>query len=142
MKGTEMTTWVYNDGGRAEAGYKSTAADCVVRALAIAMDLPYKVIYEDLRNYLADRNQPSPRNGVRVDLVKQYFAYFGFRYRKINSETVTLHKDELPKGRVIANLPKHVTAVIDGIVNDTYDPNQKKHQRLLGYWILPERKKK
>lgn len=129
-----MTTWVYNDGGRAEAGYKGTAADCVVRAIAIAMDLPYKVIYEDLRRTLLTYRQGSPRNGIPDDLMKRYLAKLGFRYKKIVSDTVTLHKDELPKGKAIADLPGHVSAVIDGIVHDAYNPNHKKAQRLYGYW--------
>jgi hypothetical protein len=136
-----MSTWVYNDGGRAEAGYKSTAGDCVVRAIAIVMEIPYKVIYDDLRYFLADRNEPSPRNGVSDYYLKMYLRNLGFRYKEIASETVTLHKDELPKSKVIAHLPGHVTAVVDGTINDTYDPNQKKHQRLFGYWLAPERKK-
>jgi hypothetical protein len=133
-KGTEMTTWVYNDGGRAEAGYKSTAADCVVRAVAIVMEIPYKVIYEDLRHFLTSRGAPSPRNGIYEEDAHLYLKQMGFRYKKINGDTVTLHRDQLPKGKVIANLPRHATAVVDGIVNDTFDPNAKKHQRLLGYW--------
>ena len=31
-----------NDGGRAAAGYKGKAGDCVVRSIAIVTDLPYK----------------------------------------------------------------------------------------------------
>jgi hypothetical protein len=137
-----MTTWIYNDGGRAEAGYKSTAADCVVRAVAIVMEIPYKVIYEDLRHFLSSRGAPSPRNGVSHDHVNRYLGQLGFRYKEIRSEHVTLHRDELPKDKVIADLPSHVSAVIDGVVNDTFDPNHKKHQRLLGYWIKPTKKGK
>lgn len=40
--------WVYNDGGRADAGFKGEAGDCVTRAIAIAMDRPYKEVYNEL----------------------------------------------------------------------------------------------
>ena len=38
----------FNDGGRAEAGYKATTGDCVTRAVAIAAELPYKEVYDRL----------------------------------------------------------------------------------------------
>lgn len=129
-----MTTWVYNDGGRSEAGYKSTAADCVVRAVAIVMEIPYKVIYEDLRHFLSSRGADSPRNGVSYEHLQRYLGQLGFRYKAIEGKHITLHRDELPKGKVIADLPRHVTAVLDGIINDAYNPNEKKNQQLLGYW--------
>ena len=37
-----------NDGGRAKAGYKGKAGDCVVRSIAIVTNLPYQKIYDDL----------------------------------------------------------------------------------------------
>jgi hypothetical protein len=36
----------YNDGGRQQAGYKGKTGDCVVRAIAIAADLPYQTVYD------------------------------------------------------------------------------------------------
>ena len=40
--------FVFNDGGRAEAGFKGSTGDCVTRAIAIAMRLPYKQVYKEL----------------------------------------------------------------------------------------------
>ena len=40
--------WEYNDGGRSKVGFKGSAGDCVVRAIAIATDLPYDKVYYDL----------------------------------------------------------------------------------------------
>ena len=37
-----------NDGGRTAAGFKGKTGDCVVRSIAIATNLPYKKIYDDL----------------------------------------------------------------------------------------------
>ena len=42
----------FNDGGRAEAGYKGRTGDCVTRAVAIAAELPYQEVY----NRLAEGN--------------------------------------------------------------------------------------
>ncbi|MEC8208443.1 MAG: hypothetical protein VX076_11305, partial [Pseudomonadota bacterium] len=38
----------FNDGGRAEAGYKGRTGDCVTRAVAIAAQLPYQQVYDRL----------------------------------------------------------------------------------------------
>jgi len=50
--------------------------------------------------------------------------------------TVHLKKDELPKGRVIASLSKHLVAVIDGIIYDTYDCSQNGTRCVYGYYVL------
>jgi hypothetical protein len=41
--------WVYDDGGRAAAGFKGkNVGDCVCRAVAIATGKPYRAIHNDL----------------------------------------------------------------------------------------------
>jgi hypothetical protein len=37
-----------NDGGRAAAGFKGQAGDCVVISIAIATGMPYQKVYDDL----------------------------------------------------------------------------------------------
>jgi hypothetical protein len=46
--------WVPDDGGRAAAGFTGRAGDCVIRAIAIASELPYAVLAEMLG--LSDEN--------------------------------------------------------------------------------------
>ena len=36
-----------NDGGRAAAGYKGQAGDCVVRSIAIATGMNYQKVYDE-----------------------------------------------------------------------------------------------
>lgn len=43
--------FVYNDGGRSEAGFKGTTGDCVCRAIAIATQRPYKEIYDLINEF-------------------------------------------------------------------------------------------
>ena len=38
-----------NDGGRAAAGYKGQAGDCVVRSIAIATGIAYQKVYNDFQ---------------------------------------------------------------------------------------------
>jgi hypothetical protein len=41
-------TFKFNDGGRAAAGFKGKAVDCVCRAIAIATGKPYAEVYSEL----------------------------------------------------------------------------------------------
>ena len=81
-----------NDGGRELAGFKGGAGDCVVRAIAIAAQLPYLQVYEDLRTanatYADQRNDKlarvlnakgaSPRNGNHRNVFHDYIVGHGF----------------------------------------------------------------
>ena len=51
-----------NDGGRAAAGYKGKAGDCVVRSIAIVTNLPYQKVYDDLYKACLLYTSPSPRD--------------------------------------------------------------------------------
>ncbi len=78
-----------NDGGRAAAGFKGQAGDCVVRSIAIATGMPYQKVYDDLfkanqefRNTsksklarsLKQRND-SPRSGMFCFRKNQFIAF-------------------------------------------------------------------
>ena len=52
--------------------------------------------------------------------------------------TVHLRADELPAGRIIASLSRHVVAVIDGVIHDIYDPSRDGTRCVYGYWTVPE----
>ncbi len=54
-----------NDGGRAAAGYKGKAGDCVVRSIAIATGIAYSEVYEDLY-----KENEEFRNTSRTKLAK------------------------------------------------------------------------
>ena len=47
---------------------------------------------------------------------------------------VHLKSDELPIGRIIVRLSKHVCAVIDGVINDTYDCSREGTRCVYGYY--------
>jgi hypothetical protein len=40
---------------------------------------------------------------------------------------VHLWQDELPMGRLVVMVSRHTTAVIDGVIRDTYDPSREEH---------------
>lgn len=142
----------FNDGGRAAAGYKGTTGDCVCRAIAIATERPYKEIY-DLINDMAKeertgkrkRGKSSARTGVYKQTINKVMDLLGWEW--IPTMTVGsgckvhLRDDELPSGRLVVQVSKHCTAVIDGVINDIYDPSRDGSRCVYGYYrecTMPE----
>ena len=61
-----MTSFTFNDGGRAEAGYKGRTGDCVTRAVAIAASLPSKKFMTDLLKATLLKERPKGHLKVAV----------------------------------------------------------------------------
>lgn len=136
--------WVYDDGGRKEAGYKGTTGDCVCRAIAIAMERPYKEVYEDLNAFLKDgrqtkkRKDSGSRTGIHRQFIQKYMEFYGWEWipcMQIGSGCqVHLKPGELPGGRIIVSLTKHLAAVIDGVLHDISDCSRNETRCVYGYW--------
>lgn len=142
---TDINIFKYNDGGRELAGYKGKTKDCVTRAISIATEKPYQEVYDDLAQWANDysltrrnrvakqirRQGVSPRNGVYKEVYKPYLESLGWEWVTCNKigqpEKVHLDASELPKGILICSVSKHITTMIDGVINDTYNP-QRKHR--------------
>lgn len=126
--------WIENDGGRADAGYRGDTRDCVTRAIAIATGQPYRQVYDAL--YAAAG--ATPRNGVPRKVYDPYLAGLGWEWTPTMSIgtgcTVHMRADELPAGRLIVRLSRHLSAVIDGTVHDTFDPSRDGTRCVYGYW--------
>ncbi len=131
---------VIDDGGRAEAGFSGTAGDCVVRSVAIASGLPYRQVYEALsegcrrqRATAHGRRKASARDGVdtRRRWFQAYMESLGFKWTPTmqigGGCKVHLADGELPTGRLVVAVSKHYTAVIDGVIHDTHDPQREVH---------------
>jgi hypothetical protein len=155
---SEHMEFVFDDGGRAAAGLKGFSGDCVVRAVAIASMLPYKQVYDGLHGVMRDsrlkRHRKSPRDGVFRGQVKRYLAALGWTWvptMKIGQGCkVHLVAGELPMGRLVVQVSKHLTAVINGVIHDTHNPQRQtawidddgKTTRITqrcvyGYWVAP-----
>ncbi len=130
-----MEGFVNNDGGRADAGFKGKAGDCVCRAIAIATEMPYIEVYNDL-NALAKNERTgkrkkkisSAREGVYKQTYQKYLAALGWKWvptmRIGQGCKVHLDAAELPKGRIIIKVSRHLTVMIDGVIHDTHDPRR------------------
>jgi hypothetical protein len=148
-------SFVYDDGGRAAAGFKGDTRDCVARSIAIAAQLPYQEAY-DLVNSLAStergrvRNgrvkKSSARQGVFKPTIRKVMEHLGWQWvptMTIGSGCkVHLRADELPKGRIICNVSRHSVAVVDGVIHDTHDCSRDGTRCVYGYFTAPTPKRK
>ena len=126
----------YNDGGRSKY-YKATiVGDCVVRAIAIATQRDYKEVYKEAHTLLGY----SPRDGTRHHShTKKLVEHFGGKWKAmmtIGSGCKHHLKDgEVPmQGNIICSLSGHLTAVVNGVINDTYDCSRGGTRCVYGYW--------
>ena len=47
---------------------------------------------------------------------------------------VHLRREELPRGRLVVRLSRHLTAVIDGVIHDIYNPDRRGTRCVYGYF--------
>jgi hypothetical protein len=142
-------TWIRNDGGRADAGYKGVTGDCAVRSVAIVTGRPYQEVY-DLVNELAQsertgkrkRGKSNARTGVYKQTTRRLCERLGLTWTPTMAIgkgcTVHLKADELPPGRLVVVVSKHVTAVIDRVIHDTHDPSREGTRCVYGYFAAEQ----
>ncbi len=139
-----------NDGGRAAAGYKGKARDCVTRAIAIATGTPYHEVYALVQSFQTQERRPktrdgyrkgipsSPRSGVHKGTTRKIMESLGWKWTPTmgigTGCRVHLKASELPAGRLTVSVSKHIVAVIDGVVHDTHDPTRGGTRCVYGYF--------
>lgn len=128
-----------NDGGRLKSGLSVSQTDCAVRAIAIASKSWYNSVLTDM----IDKGLYVPSSGTVVNSneFREYLAGYGFYFVPIlhASHCNAVKLDQPPKGRILAWVRSygsdtrfsHLTAVIDGVVQDVYDPRP---LCVVGYW--------
>jgi len=152
----------FNDGGRKAAGYKGTTGDCVCRSIAIITGIPYKEVYDAINQLSKEmghwhvynlveneygnayEKKSSARTGVNKKIYDAYLKSLGYVWVPTmgigTGCQVHLNPDELPAGRLIVRVSKHLTAVIDGIINDTWDCSREETRCVYGYFHKPNTK--
>jgi hypothetical protein len=141
-------SFVFDDGGRAAAGFKGgRAGDCVCRAIAIATEQPYRAVFENLSALgwfpgggmmRGDDGLYRPRPDNEAELTREYLAGLGWHWtptmRFGSGCKVHLRADELPAGRLIVRVTRHLAAVIDGVIHDNHDCSRGGTRCVYGYW--------
>jgi hypothetical protein len=117
-------TLVKTDGGRAAAGFKGKARDCVVRAISIATGIDYGFLFAELS---ASEDWNIEERGVRKDVWKPLLERYGFTWIPLMSRgtgcRVHVRGNELPWLGVpyVLRLTRHITAFHDGKILDNHD---------------------
>ena len=137
----------YNDGGRAAEGFKQKkhCGDCVCRAIAIATRRPYSEVYDLILHYAKQertgkrkRTISDPEKGVGRYTHSRVMALLGWEWVPTmgigTGCRVHLCAEELPAGRIVVDVSHHFTAVVDGVINDTYDPSRGGTRCVYGYY--------
>lgn len=143
--------FVLNDGGREAAGHKGLAGDCATRAIAIASGKPYQEVYDAINDLAKSERRgkrkkkvSNARTGVFRVTSQKYLESLGFKWvptMKVGQGCkVHLRADELPKGRIIVKVSRHLAAVIDGVLHDTYDCSRNGTRCVYGYYLAPQQK--
>jgi hypothetical protein len=131
--------YIYDDGGRALAGYRGDANDCVTRSIAIATRQEYQTVYDALTaTGNAAGNKSAARTGVPNKMARKYMAGIGWKWHPTmgigTGCTTHLRADELPTGRLVVSVSRHSVAVIDGVIHDTHDPCREGTRCVYGYY--------
>ena len=85
-----MDTFIFNDGGRAEAGYKGQTGDCVCRSICIVTGKSYDEVYQALAegNFTQRKSKHSKKgkrtaaNGINTKRkwFNEYMVSLGFKW--------------------------------------------------------------
>lgn len=142
--------WEYDDGGRNGRG--KAVADCVVRSIAIASGRPYLDVMTDVRR-LSLLERPNARRRGRGVRSNPIAGVWRDTYRRLLEgemgwrRTATmgigtgcrthLRSGEIPDGRLVVAVSKHLTAVVDGVVRDVFDPGRAGTRCVYAYWSPP-----
>lgn len=135
--------WLYDDGGRAASGFRGEAGDCSTRAIAIATGRSYSEVYTVLgamanERLPSGRKRYSARTGVPRKTIRAYLANIGWVWTPTmhigSGCKVHLREEELPRGRLVVSVSRHLVAVIDGVIRDTHDPTRAGVRCVYGYW--------
>ena len=139
-----MIDYRYDDGGREAAGYRGSTGDCVVRAIAICAREDYRAVYLTMAEHMKrngyavsgnavsgnayatrERNRKAPRRKGQIAARRvqdRVLEVYGFRKVRLPAgERPTFTEAHRRYGDCIVGTTKHVAAVVNDALRDTFD---------------------
>lgn len=94
--------------------------DCTVRAISLLTNRSWNDVYEEL-SFLASKDS------LMMDSVIFIEDYLDDRYNREchYSKTVGEFAKEHPYGKYAVTMDSHITAIVNGIIIDTFDPSDR-----------------
>jgi len=117
----------------------------VTRAISIVTGVPYQTVYDEINKIAANERvrksrtkKSSARTGVFKETSVAYLTSLGWVWTPTmtigSGCKVHLKAAELPPGKIICKVTRHMVAVIDGVINDTHDCSREGTRCVYGYW--------
>lgn len=94
--------------------------DCTARALSTVLGIPWSKAYDMLSNSARDMGMMMGS----VDAVEEFLDRW-FERVCVTEETVSEFIRNHPRGRFLITMPGHITALVEGVNYDTFDPGDK-----------------
>jgi len=121
----------FNDGGKERSGLGTArSGDCVIRAIAIAEQQGYRKTKAELNTLLRGMTgglQRSCNNGTPEPVSYKYLTDRGY---KLTLTPKTYLRDHNFSGRtVIAVIPRHQMAIVNGTIQDTWDSRESRRTK-------------
>ena len=118
-----MIKFIKNDGGRAAAGYRGRARDCVARAIAILTGNEYEVVYGIVALINRENGgKRSARNAVSKTVTRQSLMEFDLIKVPLGAGVKPTFTEAYEQyGNCIVTTNRHVCAIVDGALQDTQD---------------------
>lgn len=110
-----MILFTYDDGGRAASRRPRQHNDCVVRACAVALHVPYDQAYDTLANAGRDCGHGMMAQDYSKTLTQCCTQLHEWTKCSL-SEFIAAH----PQGSYIIRIWHHATALVDGVVHDDH----------------------
>lgn len=132
---------------RDDGGVSIGRGNCVVRAFAIASQRDPEEIAGMIRSLAKrerrgkrKRGRSTPGSGVYAGTIRKLAEALGAKWTPTmmigSGCQVHVRQGEIPPGRVVLSLSKHVAAAIDGVVHDTCDPSRGGTRCVYGFWTF------
>jgi len=125
--------FVYDDGGRLDAGLKGKSGDCAVRAVAIATGMKYKEAQALIKDFSAKGKLGSKAiaNGVYKEDLDAALRSIGWKWFSAPKFEGRKARYSDINGIAIVRMARHYAAVIEGELRDSWDSSEK---MVYGYW--------
>ena len=102
--------------------------DCTARALSTALGIPWSDAYDMLSKSARDMGMMMSS----VDAVEKFLDRW-FDRVQVTEKTVGEFIENHPRGRFLITMSGHITALVDGINYDTFNPGSK---NIWSVWII------
>jgi hypothetical protein len=121
----------HNDGGLSSTGM-SEKNDCTVRAFAIVSGKPYKDVHKVIETFGRKNGKGLAKCNKKVQPISKAL---GINLKQVcRSGSLKKLIENNPNGKMLVLVRKHAFAVVDGIVEDTWQQSVDRHVK--GAWIL------